>query len=99
MWYAIIGEDHENSLKNRLNVREKHVARLIELKDKGRLLVAGPCPAIDNKDPGEAGFSGSVIIAEFESLEQAQIWADNDPYVEAGVYQNVTIKPFNKVLP
>ncbi len=99
MWYVIIGEDYENSLGNRLNVREQHLARLNELKDQGRLLVAGPCPSIDNEDPGEAGFSGSVIIAEFESLEQAQTWANQDPYMEAGVYKNVTIKPFKKVLP
>ena len=99
MWYAIIGEDHENSLENRLSAREKHVTRLNELKDQGRLLLAGPCPTIDNEDPGEAGFSGSVIIAEFESIEQAKKWANQDPYIEAGVYKNVTVKPFKKVLP
>jgi len=99
MWYAIIGEDYENSLANRLSVREQHVSRLNELKDQGRLFVAGPCPSIDNEDPGEAGFSGSVIIAEFESLTQAQKWADQDPYIEAGVYEKVSVKPFKKVLP
>ncbi len=99
MWYVIVGEDHENSLDNRLSVRDKHLARLNELKDQGRLFVAGPCPAIDNDNPGEAGFTGSVIIAEFESQEQAQQWADQDPYIEAGVYERVSVKPFKKVLP
>ncbi len=99
MWYVIVGEDYENSLADRLSVRDKHLARLNELKNQGRLLIAGPCPAIDNEDPGEAGFTGSVIIAEFESLEQAQLWANQDPYIEAGVYENVSIKPFKKVLP
>lgn len=99
MLYVIIGEDIENSLVKRLSVRPAHVERLIALKDAGRLVVAGPNPAIDNEDPGEAGFSGSVIIAEFESLEAAQTWADADPYIEAGVYANVTVKPFKKVLP
>ena len=99
MWYVIIGQDYDNSLGSRLSVRDQHLARLNELKDQGRLFVAGPCPAIDNEDPGEAGFTGSVIIADFESLEQAQQWADQDPYIEAGVYEKVLVKPFKKVLP
>ena len=92
-------KDYDNSLGSRLSVRDQHLARLNELKDQGRLFVAGPCPAIDNEDPGEAGFTGSVIIADFESLEQAQQWADQDPYIEAGVYEKVLVKPFKKVLP
>lgn len=99
MWYVIIGNDVKNSLDNRRLVRDKHLARLNELKEQGRLLVAGPCPVIDNEDPGEAGFSGSIIIAEFDSLEQAQTWADLDPYIEGGVYDTVIVKPFKKVLP
>ena len=99
MWYVIIGNDVENSLGKRLQVRDQHLARLNELKSQGRLFVAGPCPVIDNEDPGEAGFSGSVIIAEFDSLEHAQAWANQDPYIEAGVYESVVIKPFKKVLP
>ena len=99
MLYVIIGEDVENSLAARLAARPAHLERLFALRDAGRLLVAGPNPAIDATDPGEAGFSGSVIIAEFDSREAAQTWAEADPYREAGVYQRVTVKPFKKVLP
>ena len=99
MWYAIISEDIENSLAQRLAARPAHLQRLQELKDDGRLFVAGPHPAIDSLDPGEAGFTGSLVIAEFPSLTQAQQWADADPYVAAGVYRQVTVKPFKKVLP
>lgn len=99
MLYAIIGHDADNSLDKRLVVRPDHLQRLEQLKQEGRLLLAGPFPAIDSADPGPAGFSGSLIVAEFESLEAAQDWADQDPYVAAGVYESVTIKPFRKVLP
>ena len=99
MWYAIIASDVENSLERRLAVRDAHLARLRALVDEGRLLTAGPHPAIDSEDPGPAGFSGSLIVAEFESLEAAQRWADADPYIEAGVYADVIIKPFRRVLP
>ena len=99
MLYVIIGEDVENSLAQRLAARPAHLERLHALRDEGRLFVAGPNPAIDSNDPGDAGFSGSVIIAEFDSLEAAQSWADADPYKAAGVYQHVTVKPFKKVLP
>ena len=99
MLYAVIGEDMENSLKVRLETRPAHVDRLEILKSEGRLVLAGPNPAVDNEDPGEAGFTGSLIVAEFESLEAAQSWADADPYVAAGVYARVTVKPFKKVLP
>jgi hypothetical protein len=99
MLYVIIGEDVENSLAQRLAVRPAHLERLYALRDAGRLLVAGPNPAIDANDPGEAGFTGSVIIAEFDSLEAAQSWAEADPYRAAGVYQRVIVKPFKKVLP
>lgn len=99
MLYAIIAQDVENSLQDRLAARPKHLERLTALQNQGRLILAGPHPAIDCGDPGEAGFSGSLVVAEFESLEQAQAWADADPYVEAGVYASVTIKPFKKVLP
>jgi uncharacterized protein YciI len=99
MWYAIISEDVENSLEKRKSARPAHVQRLQDLANAGKLLTAGPHPAIDNEDPGEAGFTGSLIIAEFDSLEDAQSWADADPYINAGVYKQVTIKPFNKVLP
>ena len=99
MWYAIISEDVENSLAQRLAARPAHLQRLQELKDDGRLFAAGPHPAIDSLDPGEAGFTGSLVIAEFPSLTEAQQWADADPYVAAGVYQQVTVKPFKKVLP
>ena len=99
MYYAIISEDIEQSLSKRKLARPDHLARLEQLKDQGRLLIAGPHPRIDSEDPGEAGFSGSLIIAEFDSLMEAKVWADEDPYVTAGVYTKVTIKPFKKVLP
>jgi len=99
MFYAIIAEDRENSLPDRLAARPAHLERLNALKDEGRLLLAGPHPAVDAEDPGEAGFSGSLVVAEFDSLEDAQTWADADPYVAANVYRKVTVKPFKKVLP
>lgn len=99
MLYAIIGEDVADSLEKRKSVRDKHIARLQQLQDEGRMVLAGPNPAIDSDDPGPAGFTGSIIIAEFESLEAAQTWADVDPYIEAGVYARVTVKPFKKVFP
>ena len=99
MYYAIIGEDSDNSLELRQKARPAHIARLKELLDQGRVLTAGPFPAIDSEDPGPAGFTGSLIIAEFESLEAARAWADADPYLETGVYKQVTVKPFRKVLP
>lgn len=99
MWYAIIGEDNENSLEKRLAARPAHLERLKQLTEENRLLVAGPNPAIDREDPGEAGFTGSIIIAVFDSLEVARQWASEDPYVAAGVYKHVTVKPFKKVLP
>ena len=99
MYYAIISEDVENSLQKRLRARPDHVARLEQLKAEGRLLIAGPHPAIDSEDPGEAGFTGSLVVAEFDSLEQAQDWANNDPYIEGGVYANVVVKPYRLVLP
>lgn len=99
MWYVIIGEDYENSLEKRLSVREQHLQRLTTLQQENRLLLAGPNPAEDTEDPGQAGFTGSIIVAQFDSLQAAQQWADEDPYVSAGVYKNVTVKPFKKVLP
>lgn len=99
MYYAILSEDVEASLPLRQPARPAHVARVRELQDQGRLLLAGPHPAIDSEDPGAAGFTGSLIVAEFDSLEDAQAWADLDPYLQAGVYQRVTVKPFKKVLP
>lgn len=99
MWYAIMAQDLANSLEKRLAVRPAHLARLRELQAQGRLLLAGPHPAIDSLDPGPAGFSGSLIVAEFESLGAAQAWADADPYVAAGVYAEVSVKPFKKVFP
>jgi uncharacterized protein YciI len=99
MFYAIISEDVSDSLSKRQQARPAHLARLEELKNLGRLLCAGPHPAIDSEDPGEAGFTGSLIIAEFESLAKAEQWADNDPYFAAGVYASVTVKPYKKVLP
>ncbi len=99
MWYAVISEDHDGSLENRLAARPDHVARLTALRDEGRLLIAGPHPAVDSPDPGPAGFTGSLVVVEFDSLESAQAWADEDPYVAAGVYRKVTVKPFNLVLP
>lgn len=99
MLYAIISEDVANSLPLRKQARADHLARLETLKEQGRLILAGPHPAIDSNDPGEAGFSGSLVVAEFPSLDAAQDWADADPYIAAGVYANVTVKPFKKVLP
>lgn len=99
MWYAIISEDVADSLSKRQGARPAHLQRLEQLKQQGRLLIAGPHPAIDSPEPGEAGFSGSLVIAEFDNLASAQQWADEDPYVAAGVYQTVTVKPFKKVLP
>lgn len=99
MWYAVISEDHEGSLDNRLAARADHVARLKILASEDRLLVAGPHPAIDSSEPGSAGFTGSLVVVEFDSLEDAKAWADEDPYITAGVYRKVTVKPFNPVLP
>ncbi len=99
MWYAIISQDVDNSLDKRLSVRPAHLERLHDLKNEGRLLIAGPHPAIDSEDPGSEGFTGSLVVAEFDSLTAAQAWADADPYVAAGVYQHVSVKPFKKVLP
>ncbi|MBT3308412.1 MAG: YciI family protein [Gammaproteobacteria bacterium] len=99
MFYAIISQDREDSLQDRLAARPDHLKRLQQLQSEGRLLIAGPHPAIDSEDPGPAGFSGSLVVAEFESLEVAQQWADDDPYIHAGVYEQVTVKPFKKVLP
>jgi len=99
MLYAFISQDVENSLAARIKARPAHVERLQQLKQLGRLIIAGPHPAIDNSDPGPAGFTGSLVIAEFDSLDEAQTWADDDPYVAAGVYQSIIVKPFNKVLP
>lgn len=99
MWYAIIAEDHPNSLENRLASREAHLQRLKDLQNQGRLLIAGPHPLIDSEDPGEAGFSGSLVVAEFPSLVDAKAWADDDPYIAAGVYAKVLVKPYKKVLP
>ena len=99
MWYAIEGYDGSDVLPRRMAARPAHLARLQALRDAGRLLVAGPCPAIDAEDPGPAGFSGSLVIAEFASLEEARAWADADPYVDGGVYARVEVRPFRKVLP
>ncbi|SDB29931.1 hypothetical protein SAMN02927930_01170 [Pseudidiomarina indica] len=99
MWFAIWAEDAPNSLAARRATRPAHLARLEQLRAEGRLLVAGPCPAIASTDPGEAGFTGSLVIAEFESWDEAQTWAEQDPYLAAGVYANVTVKPYLKVLP
>lgn len=99
MLYMICAEDVPNSLPLRRSVREQHLARLDALQNEGRLILAGPFPAVDGEDPGEAGFTGSLIVAEFADLEEAQRWANADPYVEAGVYANVTVKPFKKVFP
>lgn len=99
MLYAIISEDVADSLPLRAEARPAHLARLERLRDEGRLLLAGPHPAIDSEDPGPAGFSGSLVVAEFPSLDDAQEWADADPYQEAGVYRQVTVKPFKRVLP
>ena len=99
MWYVIEGYDGADVLAKRLAVRSAHLARLNALRDAGRLMLAGPCPAIDAEDPGPAGFSGSLIVAEFPSLEDARAWADADPYVDAGVYTRVDVRPFKRVLP
>ncbi len=99
MYYAIIAEDADDSLDARLSNRPAHLQRLQALREDGRLLLAGPHPAIDNPDSGPAGFSGSLIIAEFPSLDEARHWAEDDPYCKAGVYRQVTVKPFIKVLP
>ena len=99
MLYAVISEDREGSLADRLQARPAHLARLERLREAGCLVLAGPHPAIDSPDPGEAGFSGSLVVAEFPSLEDARAWADADPYVAAGVYARVSVKPFKKVLP
>ena len=99
MLYSIVGIDVPNSLEARMAVRGEHVARLQELLQQGRLVIAGPNPAIDSEDPGEDGFSGSIIIAEFDSLQAAQDWADEDPYIKSGAYASVMVKPFKKVLP
>lgn len=99
MWYAIITEDVENSLPLRAKAREAHLARIECLLADGRLLIAGPHPGIDSEDPGPAGFTGSLVVAEFPSLEVAEAWANADPYVDAGVYNHVTVKPFKLVLP
>jgi len=99
MWYAIISEDIEDSLEKRLAARADHLVRLTALVDQGRLLIAGPHPVADSTDPGTAGFTGSLIVAEFDSLADAEARADTDPYVAAGVYAKVTVKPYIKVLP
>ena len=99
MIYAIISEDVDNSLSRRMQARPAHLERLQQLKAEGRLVMAGPFPAIDASEPGEAGFTGSLVVAEFESLETAREWADADPYIEAGVYRQVVVKPYKKVLP
>jgi len=99
MLYAIVGEDIANSLERRLSVRPAHLERLKKLQDEGRLLLAGPFPAIDSIDPGPTGFTGSLIVAEFPSEQTAQTWADADPYVAAGVYARVSVKPFKRVFP
>ncbi len=97
MFYAVISLDIDDSLEKRMSVRADHIARLQALQDEGRMLIAGSHPAIDSEDPGPAGFTGSLIVAEFDSLEAAQTWADEDPYIAAGVYEKVIVKPFKKV--
>ncbi|KZM40051.1 hypothetical protein OA92_18515 [Marinomonas sp. SBI22] len=97
MLYAVISQDVENSLAGRQAARPAHLERLQTLRNEGRLVLAGPHPAIDSNDPGDAGFSGSLVVAEFDSLASAQNWADADPYLEAGVYQSVAVKPFKQV--
>ncbi|MET0116472.1 MAG: YciI family protein [Sedimenticola sp.] len=99
MFYAIMGTDREDSLEARLAARPEHLERLIALQEEGRLLIAGPHPAIDSEDPGPAGFTGSLVVAEFESLEAAKEWAENDPYTLTGVFASVSVKPYKKVLP
>lgn len=97
--YAIISEDIEDSLGKRMSARPAHIKRLQALQDEGRLVLAGPHPAVDSENPGDAGFTGSLVVAEFDNLEAAQHWADSDPYIDAGVYAKVTVKPFKKVFP
>lgn len=99
MFYAIISEDVEDSLGKRQSARPAHLERLKQLQQQDRILIAGPHPAIDSNEPGDAGFSGSLVVAEFDSLEQAKAWADDDPFVAAGVYRKVVVKPFKKILP
>lgn len=99
MWYAIEGYDGADVLERRLAARSAHLERLLALRNAGRLLLAGPCPAIDAEDPGAAGFTGSIVVAEFDSLDAARAWADADPYVDAGVYARVDVRPFRPVLP
>jgi len=99
MWYAIEGHDGAGVLERRMQARPQHLARLTALREEGRLLLAGPCPAIDAEDPGPAGFSGSIVVAEFVSLAEARAWAEADPYVAAGVYERVDVRPFKPVLP
>ena len=99
MLYMICATDVADSLDKRLAARPAHLERLNALKDEGRVVIAGPVPAIDSPDPGPAGFTGSLVVAEFDSLEHAQAWADSDPYIEAGVYESVIVKPYKKVLP
>ena len=99
MWYLIEGYDGADVLARRMEARPAHVARLNALRDEGRLMLAGPCPAIDAEDPGPAGFSGSLVVAEFGSLDEARAWAEADPYVEAGVYVRIDVRPFRRVLP
>ncbi|MFT7227828.1 MAG: hypothetical protein ACI8PW_000405 [Methylophilaceae bacterium] len=99
MWYTIMAEDVPNSLEKRMQARSEHLARLTALQGAGRLMLAGPFPAIDSNDPSPAGFSGSLIVAEFNNLNEAKAWADADPYFNAGVYNHVIVKPFRKMLP
>ena len=99
MLYSIIGTDHDDSLANRIQARPAHLQRLQELQNQGRLVLAGPNPSIDSEDPGTSGFSGSLIVAEFSSLEEAEAWAAKDPYMAAGVYEQVVVKPFKQVFP
>lgn len=99
MLYAIISEDVEHSLEKRKSVRPAHIQRLHDLQYAGRLILAGPCPAVDSLTPGEAGFTGSLVVAEFDNLDEAQAWADTDPYLDAGVYAEIKVKPFLQVFP
>ena len=99
MLYAIISEDVEDSLEKRMSARPAHIKRLQALQDEGRLVLAGPHPAIDSDNPGDAGFIGSLVVAEFDNLQAAQLWADSDPYNDSGVYAKMTVKPFKKVFP
>ena len=99
MWYVIYSKDRENSLQARQQTRSAHIARLEALLEQGRLLIAGPRPAMDASDPGPAGFLGSLVVAQFDSLEEAQAWADADPYVESGAYDSVEVSPFKRVMP